>query len=179
MNYKGAYAAGTSYSVGDAVVFTDNLPYYLQNPAVAGTIPHDKRYWARVERPMADVIMMFHSMLTTINAYIADDPGSEDKISAMIAPVYTKKTYSAGDHVTHDGKYYVCNANIGTAEDWTAAHWTEKTVGGEIKETKAAIPTNIDDEGIVLTSGDHDYLVSVDATGETPEVVAELITAET
>ena len=96
MNYKGAYVAETSYSVGDAVVFTDNLPYYLQNPAVAGTIPHDKRYWARVERPMADVIMMFHSMLTTINAYIADDPGSEDKISAMIAPAYTKINNSSG-----------------------------------------------------------------------------------
>lgn len=40
------------------------------------------------------------------------------------------------------------------------------------------IPTNIDDEQIILTSGDHDYVISVDATGDTPEVVAELVVEE-
>jgi hypothetical protein len=113
MNYKGAYSGEASYSVGDVVVYTDNLPFCLQNPAVAGTTPHDKRYWARVERPMSDVVMMFHTMLTALTA------------------------------------------------------------------AAATIPTNIDDEGIVLKSGDNEYLVSVDATGETPEVVAELIEEET
>jgi hypothetical protein len=112
MNYKGAYAAETPYSVGDVVVFTDNIPYYLQYPAVAGTTPHDKRYWARVERPMSDVVMMFHSTLATLT------------------------------------------------------------------EAAAKIPTNIDDESIILKSGNDEYLVSVDATGDTPEVVAELIEEE-
>lgn len=40
---------------------------------------------------------------------------------------------------------------------------------------EAKIPTNIDNESIVLASGDNEYLVSVDATGETPELVVELI----
>lgn len=40
---------------------------------------------------------------------------------------------------------------------------------------EAKIPTNIDDEGIVLKSGDDEYLVSVDASGDDPEVVATLI----
>lgn len=43
---------------------------------------------------------------------------------------------------------------------------------------EAKIPTNIDDEGIVLKSGDDEYLVSVDASGEDPEVVATLIEEE-
>ena len=42
-------------------------------------------------------------------------------------------------------------------------------------EIEEDIPKNIDDESIVLKSGDDEYLISVDATGDTPEVVAELI----
>lgn len=48
--------------------------------------------------------------------------------ASMIAPAYKKQTYAADSLVTHDGKLYT-NANaIATAEDWTAAHWTETTV---------------------------------------------------
>lgn len=39
----------------------------------------------------------------------------------------------------------------------------------------ATIPANINDESIVLTSGDNEYLISVDATGDTPELAVELI----
>ena len=39
----------------------------------------------------------------------------------------------------------------------------------------AQIPKNIDDESIVLKSGDNEYLITVDASGETPELVVELI----
>lgn len=48
--------------------------------------------------------------------------------SAMIAPAYTKTTYAAKSLVTHDGKLYTNANQIATAEDWTAAHWTETTV---------------------------------------------------
>ena len=43
---------------------------------------------------------------------------------------------------------------------------------------EAKIPTNIDDEGITLKSGDNEYLVSIDASGDDPEVVATLIEEE-
>ena len=49
------------------------------------------------------------------------------------------------------------------------------TAIGALAET---IPTNIDDESIVLKSGDNEYLVSVDASGDDPEVVATLIEEE-
>lgn len=40
------------------------------------------------------------------------------------------------------------------------------------------IPTNVGDESIILKSGENEYLVSVDDTGDTPEVIAELIEGE-
>lgn len=40
------------------------------------------------------------------------------------------------------------------------------------------VPTNIDDEGILLKSGDDEYLVTVDATGETPELAVTPVDEE-
>ena len=59
---------------------------------------------------------------------------------ALLAPVYSaSSTYAVGDHVHYDGYYYVCNTAITTAEEWTAAHWTQVTVGGEVNDLKSAI----------------------------------------
>lgn len=52
--------------------------------------------------------------------------------AAMIAPSYTKQTYAAKSLVSHGGKLYYNTNAIGTAEDWTAAHWTECTVASYI-----------------------------------------------
>lgn len=38
-------------------------------------------------------------------------------------------TYDEGDCVLYDGRVYVCNTAITTAEAWTAAHWTQTSVG--------------------------------------------------
>ena len=48
----------------------------------------------------------------------------------------------------------------------------------EIYEQLATIPHNIDDSSLVLKSGDNEYLVSVDDTGDTPELAVELIEEE-
>jgi len=45
-------------------------------------------------------------------------------------------TYAVGDYCTHEKKLYVCNTTISTAEPWTAAHWTEVTVGSELEQLK-------------------------------------------
>lgn len=47
-----------------------------------------------------------------------------------------------------------------------------------VAEIAQTIPTNIDDEGIVLKTGDNEYLINVDDTGDDPEVVATLIEEE-
>ena len=47
---------------------------------------------------------------------------------AWIAPEYTKTTYAKNQLVMHEGKLYYAKAAIGTAENWTAAHWQETTI---------------------------------------------------
>ena len=155
MNYKGDYAGGTSYSVGDVVVYTDHVPYQMIEAGAAGTTCHDKKRWKRLDSPLADVVVLLHDMLKE---------GGNEGISAMIAPEYSKKTYAAGDIVTHNGKLYKAKAAINPADtSWTAAHWDQTTVA-------SAIPKNISDEAITLTAGDDDYLVTVDASGDDPEL---------
>lgn len=53
---------------------------------------------------------------------------------SMIAPAYSKKAYAVGDYCIHDGKFYVCKTAIvsSSGENWTAAHWTETTVGAAL-----------------------------------------------
>lgn len=59
---------------------------------------------------------------------------SDAPFSTAIAPEYdATATYDVGDHCMHLGKYYECNTVISTAEDWTAAHWTEIDVETSIQ----------------------------------------------
>ena len=109
MKLKGNWAEGTSYSVGDVVVYDDGIVYHLQNACDAGTPPTNTLYWGMVDQITARAVLL---------------------------------------------------------------------IMDAVADLEAKIPTNIDDEGIVLKSGDYEYLVSVDASGETPEVIAELIEDE-
>ena len=57
-----------------------------------------------------------------------------------LAPAYSaSSTYSVGDLVLHDGQLYECNTTISTAEAWTAAHWTAKTVADEVSSLKGGL----------------------------------------
>lgn len=183
MNYKGSYDNGTSYSVGDVTVFTDNIAYLMKLGAPAGTKPHDQRYWTRVNQPLQETVIMFHTMLTAINAAIASQGTAESNLSKMIAPEYTKTTYAAGAIVTHSGKLYKAKAEIETAENWTAAHWDEITVGGQVTAANGNIAdlqgVVFDDKTLVLASSTEastkKWAVTVDdADGlEVNEVVEE------
>lgn len=52
---------------------------------------------------------------------------------ALIADAYSAtSTYAVGDYCIHEGKLYKCNTAIGTAEAWTAAHWTAVKVTSEL-----------------------------------------------
>lgn len=56
MNYKGAWVSNVSYSVGDAVRFTDGFVYHLQKPAKSGTPPVDTLYWGKVDDTLRTVV---------------------------------------------------------------------------------------------------------------------------
>ena len=54
-------------------------------------------------------------------------------VASHTAAVYdSTKTYAVGDYVVYDGALYKCTTAVTTAEEWTAAHWTETTVGEEL-----------------------------------------------
>lgn len=71
MKYKGAYDSGTSYSVGDVVVYTDGIPYFLQKPAPAGIGCHDTFFWQPLNEEMRDAVIMFHDYIASISGLLA------------------------------------------------------------------------------------------------------------
>ena len=90
-------------------------------------------------------------------------------------------TRSKGDIVSYSGKLYEAKADIGTAEDWKAAHWQEITIGATLTALNAAaatIPDNINDEAITLSTATANYLITVDDSGETPELEVTAIEEE-
>ena len=84
MKYKGDYASGTSYSVDDVVVYTDGIPYRLQNPAPAGTTPHDTGAWNRLLGPMASAVVMFHDMFAGLLTSAASAADTKTVVDAML-----------------------------------------------------------------------------------------------
>ena len=86
-----------------------------------------------------DDIPGIESDITEIEGDIGDLSDGLTATKGMLAPAYsTSATYAVGDHVTYNGGYYVCKTAITTAEAWTAAHWTQVTVGGEAADLKSA-----------------------------------------
>jgi len=75
MTYKGSFLDSALYSVGDVVVYTDGIPYFLQNPAAVGTSCHDTRYWQPVNEELRDTVILFHSMLTGLQSQIDNIAG--------------------------------------------------------------------------------------------------------
>jgi len=56
MDLKGAYNGATTYSVGDAVKYTDGVAYVLRKPCSAGVPPTNTLYWERVPQPLQEAI---------------------------------------------------------------------------------------------------------------------------
>ena len=65
------------------------------------------------------------------------DPGSV----GIIAPDYADLTFpvAQGQPCIHEGLYYIANSAIQSSESWTAAHWTQLTVGVQVTDVLTAI----------------------------------------
>lgn len=72
---------------------------------------------------------------------------------SMAEEYSSSSTYSVGDLVLHDGQLYECNTAISTAEAWTAAHWTAKTVADEVSSLKGGLDDKLDAPSTAGTSG--------------------------
>lgn len=82
-----------------------------------------------------------------------------DDTNHMIAPEYSStSTYNVGDYVVQSDRLYKCISAIESAEEWTAAHWSQVSMGGEISNLNSAIQANqiVDNwagNGVMQTSG--------------------------
>ena len=60
------------------------------------------------------------------------DNKSAVRMAMTSAPYDDTATYAVGDYCTYGDRLWKCNTAIGTAEPFTAAHWTATTVMEEI-----------------------------------------------
>lgn len=58
MKLKGTYNSESTYSVGDAVKFTDGHVYHLQNPTPAGIPPTNTLFWGRLSQTLEECALM-------------------------------------------------------------------------------------------------------------------------
>lgn len=74
------------------------------------------------------------------DADISDINGNMDlidaeagKVRANVAANYdSSETYAVGDYCLHDGSLYKCSTAISSPEAWTAGHWTQIKITGEL-----------------------------------------------
>ena len=187
MKFKGAWESGTAYDVG---AFEDGFVYHKQKPCAAGIKPIETLFWGKLNEVSSEVVNMVADVFADLQTAVSTAQSNETKISAMIAPEYTKTTYSKGALRTYSGKLYKAKQNIGTAENWTASHWEETTVFAELSAILTSIGTlntNVtalqgvvfDDKTLVLASSTESstkkWAVTVDDSDglQVDEVVAE------
>ena len=191
MKYRGHWLNDVTYNVGDVFLNEeDGIVYHMIKECSAGTNPKDSRYFQRLNQNAADMIIMTADMFSELLDDAAAAKSAETAISALIAPEYTKTTYSKGALRTHSGKLYKAKQNIGTAENWTASHWEETTVFAELSAILTSIGTlntNVtalqgvvfDDKTLVLASSTESstkkWAVTVDDSDglQVDEIVAE------
>lgn len=85
----------------------------------------------------------------------------KDKENEMIAADYSAtKTYAVGDYVYYNGVLKRCTTAITTAEAYTAAHWTNAVLAGDVTDLKTAVVSveNVDKEVIPFTIASSGYI---------------------
>ena len=83
------------------------------------------------------------------DADISDINGNMDlidaeagRVRANVAANYdSSETYAVGDYCLHDGSLYKCSTAISSPEAWTAGHWTQIKITGELSALNGKITT--------------------------------------
>lgn len=113
----------------------DQLPLLAGNALATDEIPLERG----TTTYKAELSQLFGSVYDTLEPNFA---GAYDETS----------TYAVGDYVVYEHNLYVCNTAISTAEEWTAAHWTQISVADEL--------LNVATELLALDTNKQDTLVS-------------------
>lgn len=87
-----------------------------------------------------------NALISVINGNMDKVDAEAGKVRGNVAADYsTSSAYAVGALCIHDGNLYSCNTAIGSGgEAWTAAHWTQVTIAGEIAGVAADIPEVVD-----------------------------------
>lgn len=92
---------------------------------------------------------------------------------AAAAEYSPERTYTLGSYCISGGKLHRCTTAISTAEEWTAAHWTETTIGTELGRK-----ASLDENGKVLASqipeADSDVFIATYGETKTDEIQAAI-----
>lgn len=70
------------------------------------------------------------------NISVARSDISDAALSDFAGVYSSSSTYLAGDYVFYNNALYRCNTDITTAENWTAAHWEQITLGNDVTDLK-------------------------------------------
>lgn len=83
-------------------------------------------------------------LVNAIAAAVASIPASATNLMAAIAPTYSNTAlYAVGQYAWYDGVLKRCIVPITTAESYTAAHWTNANLGGDVTDLKSAFNAKI------------------------------------
>ena len=125
----GAYAVPGRFGL---TIFLTSDSQTMAIYAAVGTV--GKTSSGQVAPPAAADIT---TLINQINAAIAAIPVN---YNANFAPAYsTSGLYAVGQYVTYNGNLYRCTTAITSGESWTAAHWTQVSLGGEVSGLKNTI----------------------------------------
>ena len=118
-NIASEYDSTATYSRGDYCIH-EGVLYYCENN-IETPETWDSSNWTAVV--VTDELSVYDS---AIRSLFRDTANHYSPYS----------TYSVGDYCLYNELLYRCTTAITTAEAWTAAHWTQVTIGDELSGTK-------------------------------------------
>lgn len=143
------YSDASTYNIGDFVLYDWKLYKCTTNITTPETF--DASHW---------------NITKIVNEF--GSGGSSADFANVIAPDYDdSKTYTIGEYVVNDNKFYKCTTNISSPETWNPAHWTRQNVSDALVASSVEI-----DDTVTSTT-------KVWSSKKTSDTIGELASLET
>ena len=121
------------------------------------------------------------------DADISDINGNMDlidaeagKVRANVAANYdSSETYAVGDYCLHDGSLYKCTTAISSPESWTAGHWTQIKIAGELSSLTDHIATKDLSNAVTNVDTSHVDNIKVFKTGNVVYIYFRVLSGAT
>ena len=176
MTLKGNWKNNVSYSVGDVVVYTDNVVYHLQKPAKTGTPCTNTLYWERLDQSLAEAVELIMDAISMAVSDVTSKVANNLTTTASGKILDARQGKALKDLI--DGISNSVVNNLTTSEEGMIL---DARQGKALKDALDTV--NPDARTIVLASSTSEstkkFGITVDDDGEltateiVPEVVAE------